>query len=275
MIQNIGWKNGEWLDINKLNIACCDRGLKFSDGIFETILIRNNKAILLKEHLKRFYETAKLLNFSVSIENNIIQNILKEGIRKLSLNNNQYGSIRINYSRGLNKGRGLKIYDDYNKFNINNLWIEFYTIDLNLKPISVHISETEKRNEHSLLSKCKTFSYIQSIQCLNEATLKNFDDSLLLNTNNELCCGSTFNLILRRNNHWITPRKESGCLPGIMINQLIKLNLVKEEYIEPFFKEDDVLIAINSLFCKQIIKVNDLNFSKTFDTLYFWEILYI
>ena len=96
----------------------------------------------------------------------------------------------------------------------------------------------------------------------------------MLNTANELCCGSTFNILLKRNNTWITPRKESGCLQGIMVNKAIELKLIKEELILPNFYKDDILIAINSLSCRQIKKVNNVEFKSTFDPKYFWEILY-
>ena len=122
--------------------------------------------------------------------------------------------------------------------------------------------------------RCKTFSYNQSIQVLIEANKKLFDDCLMLNTANELCCGSTFNILLKRNNKWLTPRKESGCLQGIMVKKAIKLKIIKEELILPKFYNDDILIAMNSLSCKQINRVNDIEFITTFDPKYFWELLY-
>ena len=96
----------------------------------------------------------------------------------------------------------------------------------------------------------------------------------MLNTKNELCSGSTFNLFLRRNNRWITPRAESGCLKGIMRQKAINLHMVEEEQINPQFKKNDILVAINSLFCKQIKQVNNLNFDSAFDTQYFWDKLF-
>ena len=104
---------------------------------------------------------------------------------------------------------------------------------------------------------------------MTEANEKSFDDSLLLNTSGELCCGSTFNLLIRRNNQWITPRKESGCLEGIMVAKALKLKIVKEELVFPEFQEDDIMFAINSLSCKQINQVNDLKLRTTFDPIYF------
>ncbi len=274
MNRNIGWKDNKWEEINNINISIIDRGLKFGDGLFETILIRNKKAILMKEHLQRFEKNLHLLNYNFQINHQFLEKIINQGIDKLNLNSNEYGSIRINYSRGLNIERSLKVNTINKDFDPKNLWIEFYLIEIDFNQISVHISETEKRNEFSLLSKCKTFNYAQSIQTLIEANKKNFNDSILLNTQNELCCGTTFNILLKRNNQWLTPRKESGCLQGIMRSKLLDLKLIKEAYLIPDFNKDDILIAINSLSCRQIKIVNDFQFDLDFNTKYFWDLLY-
>ncbi len=273
MNKKIGWMNYKWKNIKDINISIRDRGVKFSDGLFETILVKNNKPIFLNEHLIRFEKSLNILNFCSEIDHAFISEIINKGINKLNLKNKEYGSIRINYSRGLNIERSIKINELNTYFDPKNLWIEFYSIKINSNNIIVNICQTEKRNEFSLVSKFKTFNYNQSIQALIEAKQKKFEDSLLLNTQNELCCGTTFNILLQRNNEWLTPRKESGCLRGIMIQKLLDLNLVKEANLMPIFKKDDVLIAINSLSCKQIKKVDDLEFNKDFDTNYFWDIL--
>lgn len=274
MKQSIGWHKDKWLDIENIYISANDRGLKFGDGIFETVLIRNNNAVLIDEHIKRLENSSRVLNINLNINKSHLKDIINLGITKLSLKNHQLGSIRINYSRGLNKGRSIRINNDQIEDDKNNLWIEFYLLKPNFSSISTFISQTEKRNQYSLINQCKTFSYNQSIQILIEANKKLFDDCLMLNTANELCCGSTFNILLKRNNKWITPRKESGCLQGIMVKKAIKLNILKEELILPKFYNDDILIAMNSLSCKQINRVNDIQFITTFDPKYFWELLY-
>lgn len=274
MKQSIGWHKDKWLDIENIYISANDRGLKFGDGIFETILIKNNNAVLIDEHIQRLENSGRVLNMNVNINKSHLKDIINLGITQLSLKNNQLGSIRINYSRGLNNDRTIRINNDQQKDYNHNLWIEFYVIKPNFSPISTFISQAEKRNQYSLINQCKTFSYNQSIQVLIEANKKLFDDCLMLNTANELCCGSTFNILLKRNNRWITPRKESGCLQGIMVKKAIKLKIIKEEFILPKFYNDDILIAINSLSCRQINRVNDIEFITTFDPKYFWELLY-
>ena len=271
---SIGWYKNQWLDINNIFISATDRGLKFGDGIFETILIKHNKPILFDEHIKRLEKTSKILNINLKLNKLNLKRIINEGIAKLSLKDNEFGSVRLNYSRGTNKGRSLKINSTSITNSVDNLWLEFYQIQPDFAPISVYISQQEKRNEFSLISKCKTFSYNQSIQVLLEANQKSFDDSILLNTSGELCCGSSFNLLIKRNTHWITPRKESGCLEGIMVEKALKLKIAKEQLIFPEFQEDDIIVAINSLSCRQINKVNDLKLRSNFDPIYFWKLLY-
>ena len=274
MKATLGWYKNQWLDIDQILISATNRGLKFGDGIFETILIKKNKPILFDEHLKRLEKSSKILNINLKINKLTLKKLINDGIKKLSLKNDQFASVRINYSRGNNKDRTLRIKSTLETRNLDSLWLEFFKIEPSFSPISVFISQIERRNEFSLISKCKTFSYNQSIQVLAEANGKSFDDSILLNTSGELCCGSTFNLLIKRNNKWITPRKESGCLEGIMVAKALKLKIAKEDLIFPEFQEDDIMVAINSLSCRQIIKVNDLTLKTKFDPTYFWDLLY-
>ena len=169
MKQSIGWHKDKWLDIENIYISANDRGLKFGDGIFETVLIKNNNAILIDEHIQRLENSSKVLNIAFNINKSYLKEIISLGIQKLSLRNDQLGSIRINYSRGLNKGRSIRINGNLQDNYTNNLWIEFYLIKPNFSPISTFISQTEKRNQYSLVNQCKTFSYNQSIQVLIEA----------------------------------------------------------------------------------------------------------
>ena len=67
MKQSIGWQKNKWLDIEDIYISANDRGLKFGDGIFETILIKNNNAVLIDEHIQRLENSGRVLNMNVNI----------------------------------------------------------------------------------------------------------------------------------------------------------------------------------------------------------------
>ena len=64
MKQSIGWHKDKWLDIENICISANDRGLKFGDGIFETVLIKNNNAVLIDEHIQRLENSNSCLLYT-------------------------------------------------------------------------------------------------------------------------------------------------------------------------------------------------------------------
>ncbi|MDC3160669.1 aminotransferase class IV, partial [Prochlorococcus sp. AH-716-G04] len=87
MRQSIGWHKDKWLDIENIYISANDRGLKFGDGIFETVLIKNNNAVLIEEHIQRLENSNRILNMNLNINKTHLKNIISLGIKKLSLKN--------------------------------------------------------------------------------------------------------------------------------------------------------------------------------------------
>ena len=91
-----------------------------------------------------------------------------------------------------------------------------------------------------------------------ESNLAGYDDALLLSTNGEISCGTTANIIIKRNNEWLTPRIESGCLPGVMRQQGLNTGLLKEAKIAKEPEVNDQWLLINSISCHSIIKINEI-----------------
>tara|TARA_Y100001970_G_scaffold294351_1_gene451271 strand:- start:13458 stop:14276 length:819 start_codon:yes stop_codon:yes gene_type:complete len=268
-MKSISWKDNKWSTSQSLSISLKDRGLRFGDGVFETILIKNQEPYLLERHLERWKQSAKILAMDNPPNQTFLIPIIAESIKRI-LNQYSYGALRLNWSRGSTINRNISIHNNLKSFN-HQFWLELYEIRPNLEPISVLISKTEKRNADSKLCKCKSFGYLQSIQVRNEANKNNFDDGLLLSTTGELCCGTTSNIIIKRNNQFLTPREESGCLPGIMREQGIRKGLLKEAKINPIPKENDKWLLINSLGCQSIKKVGNYQLNEYKLVKEFWE----
>ena len=131
MIETLGWYKNQWLDIDRIFITANNRGLKFADGIFETILIKENKLVLFDEHLKRLKKSSKILNINLRINKLTLRKLINDGIKKLSLKNDQFAAVRINYSRGSNVGRTLTIDSTSETKDLDNVWLEFYRIKPN------------------------------------------------------------------------------------------------------------------------------------------------
>ena len=253
---SICWIDGKWSHKNEPTIPICDRGVSLGDGIFETILIYQGVPKLLQNHINRMHKNASILNMDAPPSMKWIEPLIIDGMRYISLKNTN-GRIRLNWSRGNNLYRGIEIPDEPEKRLKHRFWLEISSGEPVFESISTIISRNEKRNPYSKLSYCKTFNYGQAIQAKIEARLAGFDESLLLNTNNQICCGSTANLLVCRDNEWITPPLISGCMPGIMRQKAIDTGKVKEAEIGNNPKHGDQWLLINSLSCRPIYKLNE------------------
>ncbi len=258
--EKLGWINGHWGAFKDLKVPINDRGLNFADGIFETILILNGIPQLLHEHLNRWEISASILEMNPPPSKEWLISLIQDGISRSQLNNIN-GVIRINWTRGVSKQRGI----DISQTSRPGFWLEIDSYEPSFEAISTMISQTERRNSFSKLSYCKTFSYIQGIQARLEAKNAGFDDALLLNSHGKLCCSTTSNILVKRDNNWLTPGSSSGCLPGIMRQRGIDLNIIKEANIDITPKDNDEWFLINSLSCRPIsaINKNELKISTT------------
>ncbi len=256
MIKRIGWIDGGWGTLESLKISLNDRGLNYADGIFETILIWNGEAKLLSSHYQRWKNSASNLGMALPPTKDELLPLIKEGIRKCSLEKDP-GCLRINWSRGQNENRGINISNKHSNPSNHRFWLEFNAVSPNFKPISTVICCSETRNPNSNLSMHKTFAYGQAIQARRESKNAGYDDALLASIFGEICCGTTSNLIIKRGNKYLTPRLQSGCLPGIMRQQGLDKNILEEAKIEITPKKNDEWLLINSLNCQPIYQINN------------------
>tara|TARA_Y100001968_G_C19298720_1_gene687940 strand:- start:187 stop:1026 length:840 start_codon:yes stop_codon:yes gene_type:complete len=271
--ERFGWIDNNWGSINQLKISINDRGLNFGDGIFETILLCNGKAKLLTAHLNRWHASASYLGMAKPPNENKINTLITEVIEKYSLMKG-YASLRLNWSRGNNINRGINIENDYIYNKNHSFWMELSHINPCFNPISVMISNNEKRNANSKINLHKTFGYGQSIQAKKEAKDSGYDDAILESTNGYICCGTTSNLIVKRNNKYLTPYGSSGCLPGIMRQQGLNSGSIKESNLYSYPEENDEWLIINSLCCQPIYKINNTFLNIFSNPKEFWISLY-
>ena len=258
MTTKIGWINGEWGSEKELFIPLLEKGITLGSGIFETILLFKGKPKLFKEHLERWHQSAKLLNMKQPPSQLFLAPLINEAIERISLTNGN-GVLKLNWSRKDFIGQGINIANTNEESNNYYFWLEVNTSQPYFEVISTMISKNERRNAKSLISKCKSFGYLQSIQARHEAKMAGYDDALLLSTNGYMSCGTTSNLIVKRNNEWLTPHHNSGCLPGTMRQKGLALGKIKEAEIEGIPKDGDQWLLLNSLSLQPIQKINDRN----------------
>ena len=268
----LGWHHGEWGSADALGMPLSDRGLQLADGVFETVLIQDGTSQLLSEHLQRWQHSATLLGMAAPPARPWLEQLVDEAITRAGLNTvGTTGAMRLNWSRGSITGRGIGLPAADPDPTQHRFWLTLQPHQPDFEPAQAWISVQEQRNTNSVLSHCKTFAYGQAIQARREAKAQGAELALLRNTNGDLCCGDSANLLVKRQDSWITPPLSSGCLPGVMRAKALQQGLVTETRIGPSLRADDQALLINSLGCRSLKQVDGMELHPSAEAKQLWQ----
>lgn len=240
---------GQWGHPSDLSLPLNDRGLLLADGLFETVLLEGGKPLLLKEHLERWRQSARLLGMATPPDAAWIIPVVAEAVARSGI---QTGALRLNWTRG-SGGRGLDLPSASTEPASHRFWLQLSATTPRHDAVTTWISRQERRNAASRLSHCKSFAYAAQVQARREAHDAGAQDGLLLSTSGELCCGTAANLLVCRQGEWLTPPLTSGCLPGVMRGRALLRGRARESSLEPgILRTCDGAVLINSLGCRPI-----------------------
>ena len=269
---SIAWINGTWGRPAELALPLSDRGLQLADGLFETVLVDQNRPCLLDAHLRRWEESADLLGMAPPPKKSWLHPLIQEAIERLGLKQSN-GALRLNWSRGDGSKRGIGLDHHFAEPSRHRFWLTLQAHTPIFESVRAWISCHEYRHASSLMSRCKTFSYGQAIQVRREAQQRGAEDGLMLSTNGTLCCGSSANLVVQRHGQWLTPPLSDGCLPGVMRGQALNQGLMQEQSLSVEPQPGDQWLLINSLGCRTISQVNGESLRNSGNGEAFWKSL--
>lgn len=208
------------------------------DGLFETILGIDEKIIAWQRHYERLAKSAEklLITIPAKIDIEVGINQLLKGV---------IGKSRIRVA-ALADGTWLVVVE---------------AADTSEKLPSL-IKMSQVINSNSPLSGIKSISYGQSMLAVRTAQARGYSDGVYLNENSDVVETGSANIIILKDGKFITPALESGCLPGITRQILIKDFAVAEG----LFTWDQLIEADGVFLCSSIRLVTPV--SKVEDKLF-------
>jgi branched-subunit amino acid aminotransferase/4-amino-4-deoxychorismate lyase len=209
------WRDGKFLEEGEFRISPHDRGLCHGLSLFETILAVNGEPKLLSEHLKRLKSGLLRLNVRrLEIDDYALRDAMVELLRRNDLTN---GMARIRFT--LNMGDGpMDVIDSGQSWQ----WITASRYE----PSEVRMRLTLapwKKDHQSMLRGIKMGNYAEHLIAMDMARHEGFDEMLFFNTSDELCETAMANVFLIRDQELYTPGLDSGCLPGVTRELIIRL----------------------------------------------------
>lgn len=233
--------NGNIFDKSRPVIAATSPGLRYGDGLFETMKLLDGKLINATEHFERLWKGLNLLRFSIpdNFDASLLEKIISEITSK-----NVLTSARIRLAVYRNEEAGF----DYVIEADPLVQKDFNTTGLRLGLFS---SGRKACDGYSNLKHNNFLVYRLGNIYAEENGL---DDVIILNDKGRVCDSTKANVFLIKENKISTPSLKEGCVAGVMrkkiLHQLKNLNYEVKEIsltIKDLETADEIFLT-NSIF---------------------------
>ena len=193
------------------------RGLRYGDGLFETMSIREG-AIQFKDlHFQRLFAGLEVLKFIIPRQ--FTELMLEEQIRALCKKNGLSSDARIRLMAFRSNG-GL--YDPHSF--IPDYCIEAFPLDppgYNSNGLVVDIYRSAYKS-CDMLANLKSNNFLPYAMAALWAKEQKLNDAILLNSFGRICDTSIANIFMVSNGKLVTPSLNEGCVAGVMRKWLVQ-----------------------------------------------------
>ena len=222
-------------------IGADNRGLRYGDGLFETMKMLNSELIFEDEHFARLWRGLNVLQFDISKHFKVEK--LSGEIKLLAKKNGHEKAARIRLSIIRGDG-GLYDAKNHSPGYIIQTWpLAAGSGEWNSNGLVVGIYKEAKKS-CDILSNLKHNNYLPYVLAALQAKKEKWNDAILLNTNGRICDTTISNIFIVKNNAVFTPSLSEGCVAGIM-RKMIIMNLLKSNWqvVEKEMSVDELLNA--------------------------------
>ena len=187
-----------------------DDGYSFGIGVFETMLVKGGRCIMMERHMDRLLHGLDVLGLRIDFDPSVVHRAVSDG----SLDGRV---LKVEVSE-----RNTILTDRRNPYDPSDYEKGF---SLRTSPV--------RRNETSPLTFIKSLCCADSIMERRKAVADGFDEVLFLNLHGEVCECASSNIFFAEGNRVSTPCISSGMLPGTLRSFVIDEFDVEERTILP------------------------------------------
>jgi branched-chain amino acid aminotransferase len=235
--------NGKIVAKEKALVSVLDHGFLYGDGIYETLIVYNGKIFKIDEHIKRFFQSARMTGFTIPLTK---QQIEAAFYKTLKANNLKEAYIRIQITRG---------YGDIGldpalcpKPTVVIIPKEFHGHPEEYYQRGVHVAVVNIRRNHpmALNPKIKATNFLNNILAKIESLNKKAYEAIMLTIDGYVAEGTICNIFIVNDRTLITPPTSIGILEGVTRGLIIRLAKEKGiKVLEKAFKKDALYNADN------------------------------
>jgi branched-chain amino acid aminotransferase len=199
-------------------ISAGNRGLRFGDGLFETIKVVNETMPLFDLHMERLNQGLAVLN--MQLPEHYTADYLTLIILDLCSRNNIDGAARVRITIFRGNGTLFATEDPYASIIIQAEPLADEYLVLNENGFTIDICPGVQKSCDQL-SNIKSNNYLPYVMAAQYARQHQLNDCLVLNIHNRICDGTIANVFRIHQNTIYTPPLSEGSIAGVMRKYLL------------------------------------------------------
>ncbi len=214
------WLDDKLVDRDDAKVSVFDHGLLYGDGVFEGIRVYGGRIFEFDAHLKRLYQSAKVLRLAIPMD---VDQLAEAVLATVSANNISDGYIRLIVTRGVGD-LGL------NPFLCRRACVIVIAASIQLYPEELYehglrvVSSSMIRNHPmSIPPQVKSLNYLNNIFAKIEAVDSGVSEVIMYNHEGYVAEASGDNIFIVRDGVLMTPPVQAGSLEGITRGVVIRL----------------------------------------------------
>ena len=206
------WLDGALVPSHEARVSVFDHGFLYGDGVFEGIRAYGGRIFMLRSHLRRLEQSARMIRLELPYTLAEIEEAVRRTVRE---NNLSDAYIRLVISRGAGT-LGLNPFKCPRPCTVIIAdTIELYPPNLYENGMKVIVAQRPRIPIRSLDPAIKSLNYLNNILAKVEAIDAGVLEAIMLNIEGEVseCTGD--NIFVIEGDRLLTPPKEAGILHGI------------------------------------------------------------
>jgi branched-chain amino acid aminotransferase len=221
------WLEDGLVDEADAKISVFDHGLLYGDGVFEGIRVYGGRIFELEAHIKRLYESAKVIRLDVPMGK---EELIRAVGETTKANNVIDGYIRLVVTRGPGTLGLNPFVCEGGKIFIIADSIQLYPEELYDKGMKVLSATTVRGHALAVPPQVKSLNYLNNILAKIEALDNNVPEAIMYNHEGYVAEATGDNVFIVRDGVIYTPPVQAGALGGITRNLVIEL--AKQENLQ-------------------------------------------
>ncbi len=260
--------NGKTCKAGTLVAGPASRGIRYGDGVFETMKMVNGVLLHADEHFARLWQGLSVLRFELPRQ--FEPSALQQQVEALAAKNSHSHAARIRLMVFRGDGGLYDAKSHAPQYVIETLPLPEGNGAWNSNGLVLGIF-SDARKSCDVLANIKHNNYLPYVLAALEAKKEKWNDALLLNIHGRVCDSTIANFFMIKDDHVYTPALAEGCVAGVMRRHLLGLmrangiNVTETAISTGMLNTADEVFLTNAIYnLRWVQSVNDKQYGNTF-----------